>query len=307
MRNKRATIAVLSLAWCLAAQAQHTPLTSQYLFNGLLINPAYAGSRDALTANLTWRQQWVGFEGAPGTQVFSAHTPLSRKRIAVGLLLVNDHIGVSSETSVLTNYAYRIPFHRGQLQLGLGAGVSLLRADWTSLALQDQNDVQFATNTRGAARPNFSTGVYYYNKLFFVGASVPFLLSHTYNPVSNTWVIGTDKAQYQPMVSAGYLLKLNKDLKLKPSTLVRYQIASGFQADLNANLIVKDRVWAGLSYRTRDSFVGMFEVLPTSQLRFGYAYDMGISAISPYHYGTHELMLQYEFGKHVRVRDPRYF
>lgn len=307
MRKVRAIISGVLALWCASALAQHSPLTSQYLFNGLLINPAYAGSRDAFTANLTWRQQWVGFQGAPVTQVLSLHSPIKRSRVAAGILLVNDRIGVSRETGFLTNYAYRIPFRRGKLQLGFGAGVSVLQADWTSLAIQDRNDSQFASDTRGSIRPNFSTGVFYYKKLFFIGASMPFIMSHRFDATRQVWTIGTERAQQQPMLTGGYIWKLNREFKLKPSTLIRYQRAAGIQADLSANLIIKDKIWTGLSYRSNDAVIGSFEVLPTPQWRLGYAYDLGISAITPYHQGTHELMLQYEFGKRIHVRDPRYF
>lgn len=295
------------LAAGLVLSAQHTPLTSQYMFNGLFINPAYAGSRDALAANLTYRRQWVGFDGAPTTQLFSVHTPLKGRRLGLGIQVYDDRIGVSRETGVLTNYAYRIPFRKGRLQFGLGAGVSMLQANWSSVALQDRTDVTYATDSRGDLRPELSGGIFYYKKLFYIGASVPFAMAQTWDPEDARWSMSTRADQLQPMLTGGYLVTLNKALKLKPSTLVRYQQASGIQADLNANLIIRDKVWTGVSYRTGDAVVGMLEVLPTPQWRFGYAYDMGLNRLTPYHAGTHELMLQYEFGYRIRVRDPRYF
>lgn len=307
MRSVRISLFSFALIMGCSAVAQHTPLTSQYLFNGLLINPAYAGSRDAFAANLTWRQQWVGFQGAPTTQILSLHSPIKNSRVAAGILVVNDKIGVSRETGVLTNYAYRIPFRRGKLQFGLGAGVSVVQADWTSLALQDRNDLQFTSDTRGSIRPNFSTGVFYYNKQYFIGASMPFFTSHRFDAERQVWTIGTARTQQQPMITGGYVWKMNREFTLKPSTLVRYKASEGLQADLSANLIIRDRIWTGLSYRSNDAVVGSFEVLPTPQWRLGYAYDLGISNITPYHQGTHELMLQYEFGKRLHVRDPRYF
>jgi type IX secretion system PorP/SprF family membrane protein len=303
----RTKILCIALTSAVSAAAQHTPLTGQYLFNGLLINPAYAGSRDAMAINLTYRQQWVGFSGAPTTQILSAHSPIKSTRMSAGLLLLNDRIGVSRETSALANFAYRLPLRHGKLQFGLGGGVSFLQADWSSLAVQDRNDAQFATNTRGSVQPNFSAGVYYYKKTYFIGASVPFVMTRRYDADRERWTLRNDKAQYQPMITAGYIITLSKQLKLKPSTLVRYTVASGFQADLSSNLIINDRIWAGVSYRSGDAFIGSFEVLPTQQLRLGYAYELGLSAINPYHQGTHELMLQYEFGKRLNVRDPRYF
>lgn len=307
MRTARTYLLASALVAASGMRAQHTPLTSQYLFNGLLINPAYAGSRDALTASLTYRHQWVGFDGAPVTQTLSVHTPVKGSRVALGLLLTNDQIGVSHETGLYTNYAYRIPFRKGKLQLGLGAGVSMLQAQWTDVAIQDRTDAQFAANSRGVLRPNFSAGAYYYTKTFFVGASMPFFLSHTFDPARNSWIVTNNTAQYQPMITAGYLVTLEHDLKLKPSTLLRYNVGSGLQADLNVNLIIKDKVWVGGSYRTNDAVVAMFEVQPVQQWRFGYSYDLGISRMAAYHRGTHEVMLQYEFGYRIRVRDPRYF
>jgi type IX secretion system PorP/SprF family membrane protein len=299
MSVKRIHIAAAGLLLALTGSAQHTPLTSQYLFNGLLIN--------ALAVNLTYRRQWAGFEGAPTTQFVSVHSPLKSSRIGLGVQLYSDRIGVSRETGIMTSYSYRIPFRRGKLQFGIGAGASLLQADWSSVALQDLNDATFAYNSRGELRPNFSGGLYYYKKSYFVGASLPFVLSHVYDPASGNTEMASRGEQYQPMLTGGYLLKLNKTFKLKPSTLIRYQAASGVQADINANLIIKEKVWAGVSYRTNDAIVGMLEVLPTPQWRLGYAYDLGINGLSPYHAGSHELMLQYEFGYRIRVRDPRYF
>lgn len=294
---------------CLVANAigQHTPLTSQYLFNGLVINPAYAGSRDALAANLTYRHQWTGFEGAPVTQVLSVHAPLGRRKLGLGMLVYNDRIGVSQETGVFSNYAYRMRFGKGKLSFGLGAGFTLLRSQWSSLALQQGGDQSFSGDTRSAFRPNFSAGSYYYTKNWFVGISAPFLILHQYKVGSDGWKIFDSKADLQPMLTGGHVFQLSRDVKLKPTALVRYRVASGVQADLSTNLILKDKVWVGASYRTGDALVASLEVLPTAQWRLGYAYDLGLSKLLAYHQGSHELMVQYEFGYRIRVKDPRYF
>ncbi|MBL8011189.1 MAG: type IX secretion system membrane protein PorP/SprF [Flavobacteriales bacterium] len=303
----RHSILLLSLALSLAAHAQHTPITSQYLFNGLLINPAYAGSRDAFAANLTYRHQWVGMEGAPVTQVLSVHSPLKGRKLGLGAVLYSDRIGVSRETGLTTNYSYRVKFRKGRLSFGLGAGAIFAQARWTEVALQDRQDAVYAADTRGSFRPTFSGGVFYYKKTFFMGASVPFLLGRRFDAANGRWVASADLRQLQPMITGGYVWKVSDDFKLKPSTLIRYQSSSNVQADLNMNVFFKDRFTAGLSYRTQDALVGMFEVMPTQQWRIGYSYDLGLSAITPYHSGTHELMLQYELGYRIRVKDPRYF
>jgi len=288
-------------------RAQHTPLTSHYLFNGLVINPAYAGSRDALTANLTHRQQWVGFDGAPTTQMLSIHAPVARRKVGLGLLLFNDRIGVSEQTGLFTNYAYRIRMPHGKLAFGLGLGFTVMRAQWSQVAVEDASDLSFITDTRGAFRPNFSTGIQYSTKRWFVGVSLPFMLTHRYTAKETGPGLSALRVDPQPMITGGHLFTLTSKLKLKPSTLIRYRLETGVQADLTTNLIVNDKVWFGASYRTGDAFIGSIEVLPTAQWRIGYAYDLGLSALRNYHHGTHELMLQYEFGYRIRVKDPRYF
>ena len=183
----------------------------------------------------------------------------------------------------------------------------MLRANWNDVALQDNTDQSFATNTKGAIRPNFSAGAFYYTKTWYVGASMPFLLLHRFDPASGGYSFSQERFDAQPMLTGGYVFPLNADWKMKPTTLVRYRLESGVQCDISSNFIYKEKLWAGLSYRTGDALIGMVEVLPTPQWRFGYSYDFGISAIRPYHNGSHELMVQYEFGYRIRVRDPRYF
>lgn len=293
----------------LSAAAQHSPITSQYLFNGLLINPAYAGSRDALATTLTYRHQWAGFDGAPKTAIATVHAPISKKRIALGMTVFDDRIGVTRETGVFTNYAYRMPVgNRAKLAFGLGFGMSFLQANWSELQVQDDTDLEFLSSDRTQARPNFSGGLYYYEReKLFVGLSIPFFLSHSYNEAVDTWSIDGDSRNYEPMFTAGYLHKINKEFKIKPSVLVRYDQNSSVQADINANLIIKDRFWAGVSYRTQDAVIAMIEVLATDQFRIGYSYDLSISELAPYERGTHEIMLQYEFGFRIMTHNPRYF
>lgn len=307
MTRAKLLFSAVALMSATVVRAQHTPLTSQYLFNGLLINPAYAGSRDALTANLTYRRQWVGFEGAPETQVFSVHSPITSKNIGLGLLVYNDRVGVSHETGIFTNYAYRIKFRNGKLAFGLGAGLKVMQANWSQVRTTTPGDAEFAVDSRGVLQPNFSAGLYYYSKRAFIGLSLPFVLSHTYDASNERWNVVNETRHYQPMLTAGCLVKAGDDLKLKPSTLVRYAPADGVQADASLNLIYRERFWLGASYRTQDALVFSMEVLPTKQLRLGYAYELGLERIAAYQRGTHELMLQYEFGYRIRARDSRYF
>lgn len=300
----------LTIAYCVllgGVWAQHSPLTSQYLFNGLVINPAYAGSRDKLTMNLTHRRQWVGLSGAPVTQILSIHAPVARRKVGLGLLVLNDRIGVSDRTGIFTAYSYRLRMSKGKLALGLGLGASLQRSRYSEVAIQDPTDQAFATDVRGRFLPNFSTGAFYYSKRWFAGLSLPFMLLRTSEQGNEASMLSQLELTAQPMATAGYVLDLSNDLKLKPTFLVRYRVESGLQADLSSNLIYRDRFWLGASYRTQDAFIASVEVLPTPQWRIGYAYDLGLSQLRSHHFGTHEVMLQYEFGYRIRVKDPRYF
>lgn len=293
--------------WAGIGFAQHTPLTSQYLFNGLVINPAYAGSREALAMNITHRQQWVGFDGAPATELATIHAPIKKTNLGLGLMLYSDKIGVSRESGIFTNYAYRIKFRHAKLSFGIGAGVTMIRSNWDQLTIQQQDDISFIAPTTSALRPNFSAGVFYYSKTSFVGLSAPFLMTHRYALSENGFRISSAKADLEPMLTGGHVFIVSRDVKIKPSTLLRFRPESGLQADLTTNMIYKDRVWAGLSYRTSDAVVIMLEVLPTPQWRLGYSYDIGTNSLARFHSGSHEIMLQYEFGYRIRVRDPRYF
>jgi type IX secretion system PorP/SprF family membrane protein len=288
--------------WC---PAQQVPATTQYLFNGLLINPAYAGSRKALTANLTWRQQWVGFDGAPSTQVFSIHSPLPEKKLSLGLLVINDRIGVARETAVMSNYAYRVRLGPGNLAFGLGAGVRLQRYEWTAVRTLDPTDIQFMADSPNRSRPEFSAGLYWASEQWFAGLSLPTLprAIAQHDSTANTGFLQGS----QPMFTAGTVLKANANLKVKPSLLLRKADGAPLQADFNLNLIWRDRLWTGVSWRTSSEACLLVEVLPTPQLRIGYAYDLGLGPLAAYNSGSHELMLQYEFGFQVKARDPRYF
>ncbi len=302
----------LILTWCAVLIAavtfgQHTPLTTQYLFNGLLINPAYAGSREALTSTLSYRRQWVGFEGAPTTQVLSIHSPLNAKKIALGLVVHNDRIGVSRETGVMSNYAYRMRLGNGKLALGLGVGLKMMQADWTAVRIVTPGDVEFATDSRGVLEPTFSTGAYFSNSRWFAGLSLPYFLGQRHDIGNERWEINNSVGEFQPMLTGGYLVDLDSDIKLKPSVLVRKAGSGDLQADLNLNMIWKGRFWLGASYRTDDAVCLSLQVMPNKQFTVGYSYDMATSAISGYQHGSHEVMLQYEFGFEVKAKDPRFF
>jgi len=196
--------------------AQQVATYAQYMFNGLAINPAYAGSQDALSVSFLERFQNIGLKGAPQTETFSAHSPLVNKRVGLGFLLVHDKVGVIDQTGVNFIYAYRLPMNnRSILSFGMQGGATWYVADYTQLSLVQNPDPVFNQNVR-QVKPNFGAGIYYYNKLGYLGLSMPSMLSNVFNTG------GTTVYQDIPVIfNGGYVFTLNRMLKLKPNFLLK--------------------------------------------------------------------------------------
>lgn len=286
--------------------AQHPAMYSQYMFNTLAINPAYTGSRDALSVALLYRSQWTGFRGAPQTQTFSLHTPLKNKQNSLGLLVVNDRLGVTHNTAVFGNYAYRIDLgNDNRLAFGLQGGISLYQDKWSQLAVDDPGDVVFANDSPVYLIPKAGFGVYYDTRKFFAGVSVPQLFQ-VESPQLKAYNQNTVRYQHI-FFSTGYLISLNPDVKLRPTVMVKYLRNSPLQLDINTNLILKDLVWIGLSYRTGDALVGLIEYQINPQFRIGYSYDQTLTELRKFNQGSHEFFIRYEFNYGLKVLSPRYF
>jgi type IX secretion system PorP/SprF family membrane protein len=292
--------------------AQQDAMFTQYMFNGLVLNPAYAGSRDALNATALYRNQWVGIEGAPKTITFSMHAPVRNEKIGLGLIFSNDRLGITNTNNVGLNYAYRIKFkNKGTLSLGLQASVLQYTADFSSIRHSFSSSVFDPAFTQNINRwlPNFGTGIYYYTNKFYAGASMPNIISNKLNGEGAVFQIGDRAQQYRHLfLTTGYVFDLNKSLKLKPSILMKFVQGAPIEFDFNANLWLFDMFAVGLSYRTRDSIDALFEFQVTPQLGIGYAYDYTLTPLGKYTSGSHEIMVRYEFGfKKSRIITPRYF
>ena len=276
---------------------------TQYMFNGLAINPAYAGSHESLTLTALGREQWVGFEGAPSSQTFTAHAPLRNDKIALGLLLTRDEIGITKQQGAYAIYAYRIRMVKGTLSAGLQAGFNNYRAAFSQVKVR-QDDGSFSIDDLQGFLPNFGTGVYYNTQRFYVGFSLPQLLTNPY-PGHD----GSRAQQYRHwFLTSGYVFDLNQDLKLKPNVLVKAVEGAPLELDLNANLLIRELIWLGVSYRSLDAISGLFELQATPRFRIGYAYDYTLTDIQQFNTGSHELMLNYRFlRKDKKMLTPRYF
>jgi len=280
---------------------------SQYMFNQLVINPAYTGSRDVLSLTALYRHQWAGLGGAPRTQSIFFHSPLPNPRNNFGFALVHDRLGVSYHSSLNFTYAYRIDFgeNRGRLAFGLQGGLSLIQDRWTDVTTDQTGDYVFGANSPTFLVPRAGFGIFYDTHRWYVGASVPYLLDYRNSDYTN---YVSKSMNYKPlMLSGGLLIRFNPDLLLRPSFLFKYIKGSQPQVDLNANLIIKDALWVGASYRTGDAMVGILEYQLNPQLKIGYSYDYSLTALQKFNNGSHEIMLRYEFGYLVKTMSPRYF
>lgn len=292
------------LAVFASATGQQQATISQYMFNGLAINPAYAGSHGALSANFLSRFQNVGLPGAPNTQTFSIHSPIKDQRMALGFMVIHDKIGVIGQTGVTGVYAYRLPMSDGgSLSFGVQAGLSNYRAAYTTLEIY-QPDPLFAQDVR-QTRPNFGAGVFYSKTLYYVGISMPHMMNNVFQRGNN---FQTVYQNIPVIVSGGYVFKLNRMLKLKPNFLFKTVDKRAVELDINANLLFDDVLWVGVSYKFNNAVNLLLEVQLTDQLRFGYSYSITTGLIRKAELGSHELLLQYRFKFNMKgIVTPRYF
>ena len=304
-RFKYILIILLISPFWISLSAQHSALTSQYMFNGLLINPAYAGAKEISVFTLNYRNQWTGFDGAPKTQSLTYHKSTSNGKIGMGGILSNDEIGVTREMRLLGNFAYRVRQYKGTLSFGLGAGAKLLSSKWTEIETTDPGDEQFSYDTRNALIPEFNAGIYYQNQKMYFGFSIPVLLDYNFEGQDDKPTIHTRPRDFQYVFTGGFAQELSEDIVLKPSILLKAIPSSSIQFDFNTNVIFYNKLWLGASYRTGDAVLGMVEFQAAKQLKFGYAYDLTVSPLSSYTGATHEIMLQYMIGDQRRVVNPR--
>lgn len=282
---------------------------SQYMFNTLAINPAYAGSRNVTSATALYRSQWVGINGAPETATFTIDAPLNDKKVGIGFQAFSDKIGITRTTGALGTYAYRLRMDKGTLAFGVTAGVSQYRADFTSVALNTggQNDVAFMQNINKALL-TVGTGVYYSSDRFYIGLSSPQLLN---NKLENFSVTNNNVFTGQTLhlfLATGYVFPLNDALNLKPSILIKGVKGAPIEADINATLWIKNVFAIGAQYRTEADVAALVEVQATPQIRIGYAYDRSVTKLVQFNSGSHEIMLRYEFGfEKGKIISPRYF
>jgi type IX secretion system PorP/SprF family membrane protein len=306
-----AVTVLISAAWSFGCYAQQQAMYTQYMFNGLAINPAYAGSHQTLEFTALARQQWAGLDGAPSTQTFTAHSPLKNKSIGLGLSVVHDQIGITNQFGVYGAYSYRIQFHnKGVLAMGMQAGFTQYQEDLTQLqgAIRDPNDPNFAQDEVSKFMPNFGAGLYYYTKRFYMGISSPHIVQNKMDDLEMANDLEARQRRHY-FYHTGYVFDLSRSVKFKPNLLVKVVEGAPVSADINLNFLFQEVLWAGVSYRSFDSFDALLQLNLTEQFSIGYAYDFATTTeLRRLHSGSHELMLNYCLKPpRRRMLTPRYF
>ncbi len=286
---------------------QLAPVTSQYVLNPLSINPAFAGNRGALNIAAFYRRQWAGIPGAPETMTLAADAPFLNSKLGLGFIITNDKIGVTKETHFITNYAYKISMKKGELSLGLGAGLITTNTAWSDLVVLDPGDENFLTNSRVFVVPDFSFGVYYSYDNFFAGLSVPKLLGYKFNFDKNKYTLLFNPGNYDYLLNTGYVYTVNQKIKLLPSTLITISPGEKILFDLNGYVSFNDRFWAGASYRNNRSLGFLLQFAVNNQLKVAYTYDFDLGKLGRYSNGSHEIMIRYEFHYKVDAISPLNF
>ena len=299
------TILTIICAFILQSMySQQDSQYTQYMYNTPLVNPAYAGSRETITAFLLHRNQWVGLDGAPVTNNFSINMPVGDSNFGVGLNFVNDKIGPVSENEISADLAYFIQVSENfKLSLGLKGTANLFQLDVNKLRIFDPADPQFQ-NVDTEFSPNVGAGLYLFSDKTYFGLSVPnFFESYRYN--DNNVEITKEKMHFYFI--AGHVFTLSPNIDFKPAVLSKIVEGAPLQADVTANFLFFDKLTLGAAYRWDASVSALAGFQISDSWFIGYGYDLETTKLSNYNSGSHEIFLRYEFFNRSRVSAPRFF
>ncbi|WLD23720.1 type IX secretion system membrane protein PorP/SprF [Flavobacterium dauae] len=306
MKKIKILSALLALV-SFSAVAQQDPQYTHYMYNTTNINPAYAGSRGALSIFGLHRTQWAGLDGAPTTNAFSVNTPIADSKVGLGIGFVNDKLGVMTENTISVDFSYTLDLNsRGsKLSFGLKGTANLLDVAYSELLIYNPTDVRFQNDISGQFTPNIGAGLYWHNEKSYIGFSVPnFLETTRYD--DNLQSTMTQRMSYYLM--GGYVFELNPTLKFKPAVLLKATDGAPLQADVTANFLISNKFTIGAAYRWDAAVSGLVGYQITDGLFIGYSYDGETTKLANYNNGSHEIFLRFElFNKYRRVNSPRFF
>ncbi|MBS1681224.1 MAG: type IX secretion system membrane protein PorP/SprF [Bacteroidetes bacterium] len=271
------------------AVAQLYPVFTQYYFNELVINPAYAGAHVQLSTTATYRNQWINFPGAPKTFSFTAHSSFVGGKVGLGMMINQDQIGSYSNQDVTISYAYKIRFPKSTLSFGIQGMAYFIKADFSSLNLKQGGDPEFVNYNQ--VKPNVGAGIYFNKRNFFVGLSAPYLINSKFRSSDQIGVQLKQLRNY--FLRSGFIHNISKNVKINPSILVRAQEGQPLSIDINNSFIFYDVLAAGISYRSGDSVISFISLQLMENLYFNYSFDFTTSSLVPFSSGTQEFMINY--------------
>lgn len=284
--------------------AQQMPQFTQYMYNTISINPAYAGNRDALSIIGLHRSQWSGVEGAPVTQTLSIHSPLRNEKIGLGLSVINDNVGYENYTYAYADFSYTIDLSNATtLSFGLKGGMSYYNLE-EELLMDLPDDPFFGGDTFNRWTPNFGAGLYLSSQNWYLGLSAPRFINNDNNELSE--YVALEQVHYY--LTGGYVFDLSDDVKLRPTSLVKYTDGAPLSIDLTGTLIFDEKWYLGASYRIDDAVGAFVDFQVLNNFRVGYAYEYTLSDLQPYTSGSHEILLIYELRlNNTKYVSPRFF
>jgi type IX secretion system PorP/SprF family membrane protein len=287
----RSFVAILFLITApYVAGAQQRPIQSLYMFDPLVINPAYAGTQVQLSATAIYRNQWVNLEGAPKTFTTTVHSGFLKSKMGLGVILGSDQIGVHSDISAYGVYSYKIQLNRNMsLSMGIQGGFNYLESDYNRLNLKNVGDPNL-TGTNSRLNPNVGAGAFLRTKSWYVGLSVPYIINNKVVDISTNTQATQHRYYY---LQAGTSRTIGPNVLFIPSALLRIQESAPFSFDINGTFVFYKTVGLGVSYRLNDGMVGLFELQVTDSFHVGYAYDFTTSDLNQVSLGSHEIMVNY--------------
>lgn len=278
-------------------QAQQDPQFTHYMYNMSVINPAYAtDNADVINLGGLYRAQWVGIEGAPTTQSFFAHKPLS-KRVEIGLSVIHDEIGdVVKENNIYADFAYVLPLgETTKLSFGLKAGVTLFDTNFNGFVLTDPVPDPAFQNNISQTFPNIGVGTYLFGSNYYLGLSAPNLMTSRHIETINGHA-GSGVESVHFFMTGGYVFTFNgnDNLKLKPAFMAKGVEGAPPSLDVTANVLINNKFELGAGYRLDDSVSALASFYVTPTLRIGYSYDYTLSKLQDYNSGSHEVFLLFD-------------
>jgi type IX secretion system PorP/SprF family membrane protein len=288
-----------------AGFAQQDAQYTQYMYNTINVNPAYAGSRGVMSIFGLHRTQWVGLDGAPVTNTASINTPINESNLGLGLSFVNDRIGPTNENTISADLSYSINTSETyKLSFGIKASANLFNLDVNKLNPADQGDQQFA-DLENKFTPNIGAGVYFHSDKTYFGLSVPSFFETTRYD-DNSVAINKEKMSFYFI--AGHVFDLSYNLKFKPALMTKATEGAPLQVDLSANFLIMDKFVLGAAWRWDAAVSAMAGFQVSDGLYIGYGYDMETTELKNFNSGSHEVFLRFElFQRHNKIVSPRFF